>query len=292
LRSLLILSALVAQALEAQTNQDLLLPQFRLLSGVVTDQQGNPVAGARFDHLDELAKSRYVDAEGKFEFYTKGAALVLRKVGFNSVFLEAREARDLTIVLTPAVSRAFPTCLSKAGESVSLQGWSALFVFPRGQGVDASPESDDSGYGKRLYYVSTRDGDRAIEHGSDGGPSSRLGIPTDGDVWLSTEYHETIYNNGILSAQGRLGNGNRWRYLGRFGESASYSDVDDATAEILDKVLDGACIRFSSTRLRDLSQYDAIGPFDLPFHSRDTSQVHARIREFLWTHWKQQKKGE
>ena len=34
-------------------------------------------------------------------------------------------------------------------------------------------------------------------------------------------------------------NGERWRSLGKFGESASYSDVDEATAKILDNFLEG-----------------------------------------------------
>jgi len=33
-----------------------------------------------------------------------------------------------------------------------------------------------------------------------------------------------------------------WRYLGVFGESAFYRDVNEATARILDHVIDGACL--------------------------------------------------
>jgi hypothetical protein len=66
------------------------------------------------------------------------------------------------------------------------------------------------------------------------------------DVWRSVEYEETIYEVGdpltILDVRGLFANGNRWRYLGRFGDSASYSDVDEATAKLLDQVLDGACL--------------------------------------------------
>ena len=45
---------------------------------------------------------------------------------------------------------------------------------------------------------------------------------------------------------GEFANGRRWRSLGRFGETATYSDVDPATAKILDQLLDSACITVPS----------------------------------------------
>ena len=76
-------------------------------------------------------------------------------------------------------------------------------------------------------------------------PMWTFGIPSDRDVWQSVKYVETAYQVGrttVLDARGQLPNGDRWRDLGKFGESASYSDVDESTARILDKFLDGACI--------------------------------------------------
>jgi hypothetical protein len=49
-------------------------------------------------------------------------------------------------------------------------------------------------------------------------------------------------NEGVLDARGEFANGNRWRSLGRSGETAVYSDVDEATARILDRFLDRACL--------------------------------------------------
>lgn len=62
----------------------------------------------------------------------------------------------------------------------------------------------------------------------------------------SVEYEETTYDfEGlpIIDARGQLPDGQWWRYLGKFGESASYSGVDPAAAKVLDTVLDGACAK-------------------------------------------------
>ena len=77
-----------------------------------------------------------------------------------------------------------------------------------------------------------------------------LGIPVTSDVWESVEYSDTSYPETsfmqgrvvILDARGKTAAGRFWRYLGMIGESATYRDVDEAAARILDKVLDGACL--------------------------------------------------
>ncbi len=86
-------------------------------------------------------------------------------------------------------------------------------------------------------------------HGS--GPLWSFGTPSDRDVWGSAKYEEVTYDVGgltVIDARGQLPNGNRWRYLGKFGESASYSGIDGATAKILDQFLDGACLKSTPRR--------------------------------------------
>jgi hypothetical protein len=83
-------------------------------------------------------------------------------------------------------------------------------------------------------------------HGS--GPMWSFGLPSEPDVWRSIEYEEIVYDNSgvrIIDARGQFSNGNRWRNLGMFGESASYTDMDEATAKILDRFMDGACLKSS-----------------------------------------------
>jgi len=52
----------------------------------------------------------------------------------------------------------------------------------------------------------------------------------------------------ILDARGETAAGKKWRYLGRFSESATYHGADGGTAELHDRILDGACIPQSAQR--------------------------------------------
>lgn len=68
----------------------------------------------------------------------------------------------------------------------------------------------------------------------------------DQDVWSSVEYHETVFtvdNRRIVDARGRTAAGKHWGFLGQLGETASYRDADADAARILDRVLDGMCLR-------------------------------------------------
>jgi hypothetical protein len=99
----------------------------------------------------------------------------------------------------------------------------------------------------RNYYVKTNRGPQGIRHGS--GPMWSFGTPSDLDVWRSVKYEAVMYKVAdwsIIDARGQFGNGNRWRNLVTFGESASYSDVDEETAKTLDRFLDGACLKSTS----------------------------------------------
>ena len=145
-------------------------------------------------------------------------------------------------------NQLLPTC-SNTGRYDGIDGWGASFQFPRTSGVKASRQGQDIDYGARNYYVETKQGPKGIRHGS--GPLWSFGTPLDQDVWRSVKYEEATYDVAglmIIDARGQLPNGNRWRNLGKFGESASYSNIDEATAKILDQFLDGACLK--STPLR------------------------------------------
>jgi hypothetical protein len=50
-------------------------------------------------------------------------------------------------------------------------------------------------------------------------------------------------------------------------------------------------ILLAQSKTRDLSKYEAIGPFSLPLGTRDTSPALGQIREFLWDHWKGKKRA-
>ena len=224
-----------------------LLPQARHIEGVVVDQEGKLVVEASIGHPNDFWQANQTDAAGRFEVDTRAPALVVRKAGFRSELVWTQDGAEVRVTLQ-RLSEAFPIC-SNTGKYEGIVGWDASFQFPKTSGVKASPQGRDIDYGARSYYVHTKQGPRGIMHGS--GSLWSFGTPRDRDVWRSVKYEESTFAVAgltIIDAWGQLPNGNRWRNLGKFGESASYSDVDEATAKILDRFLDGACLKSASPR--------------------------------------------
>ena len=210
------------------------------ITGFVVDLSGNPVQGAAIVHAGRTMP--VTDAEGRFEVDTSAPAFVVRKSGFRSEFVRTNGANVPRITIQQLKETlTFPTC--SGGSLIGIKGWQSRFRFAKVRGVIAGPLGRDADYGQRFYSIETRQGRKSIWHGS--GPSWGAGLPSDEFVWQSLKYDETVYaggNEGILDARGEFANGNRWRSLGKFGETAVYSDVDEATARILDRFLDRACL--------------------------------------------------
>jgi hypothetical protein len=241
----LVLAIVVARAQAYQAYKDLLLPEARHVSSVVTDWEGKPIAGARIDHSDLRRRAVETDSQGKFELDTRAAALVVRKAGFRSMFFRTTESIPSRMVLE-AATQGFPVCGSK-GPYMGIAGWGASFQFLETPGVRESVQDRDIDYGMRFYSVRTKSGKRSIRHGA--GPMWGAGWPWDPDVWQSVTYEEVSYAEGptiIIDARGVLPNGEHWRSLGKFGESATYSGVDSETSDILNRVLDSACVKAAS----------------------------------------------
>jgi hypothetical protein len=211
------------------------------VKGIVVDQDGKPVAGARVDHTGDNRKLHQTDVAGRFEVNWK-PAFVFRKDGYLSKFIRPQDGEEVRITLEKvAGEKPFPKC-SRLGRRFEIEGWMASLKFPMIPGVTATEQSRDVDYAIRYYYVETESGRVGIRHGA--GPMWSSGLPLDESVWRSVSYEEISYKfDGypILDARGRFADGRQWRYLGPVGESAGYSDLDAATAKILDKVLDGAC---------------------------------------------------
>lgn len=229
---------------QAQLFHDLLLPKIRHVEGMVVDQNGAPVPGAWIQHSESNASWYETDSSGKFELYTRAPVLAIRKAGFRTELLRTEDATELRVILQKlSESRPFPVCSSK-GRYFGITDWGASYQFPRISGVKASRQSRDVDYGARSYYIDSGGVRAAILHGS--GSNWSFGIPSAEDVWQSIRYEEVVFDvrgRRIIDARGQLSNGKRWRYLGSFGESASYSDVEEASARVLDRVLDGACLK-------------------------------------------------
>jgi hypothetical protein len=232
-----------AAALVHGQYRDLLLPA-RGITAMVVDHDGRPVADVRIDHDGNRARPTVTGADGKFRLVTRAPALVLRKTGYRSFFMRTTAAFPDRIVLERADSTDEPRVCSAREQCDFIAGWQAEFCFPRVAGVSTSAQSQDADYGIHVFAVKAASGAVGIRHGS--GPMWTFGIPVDDDVWRSVEYSEVTRRDGkieIVDARGQTADGKHWRYLGRFGESASYRDVDDEAVRMLDRVLDGVCIR-------------------------------------------------
>jgi hypothetical protein len=240
---------LVMARMHAQNYQDLLLPQSRHIAGTVFDQEGKPIVKARIDHSNDRLHSYQTDSGGRFELDTRAPILVIRKAGFQSALVRTQDVMEARVTLQKlSKNRLFPAC-SNTGQYDGLVGWGTSFQFRRTAGIKVSRQGHDIDYGVRNYYVMTKQGPKGIMHGS--GPNWTYGTPEDRDVWRSVKYDEVTYDAGgftIIDARGQLANGKLWRSLEKFGESASYSDMDEETAKILDKFLDGACLKPASHR--------------------------------------------
>jgi hypothetical protein len=243
----IVIGILVMFCIQAHALQDLLLPQARHIVGVVFDPEGKPVVDAHIDHSNDRQVHR-TDSQGRLELDTRAPILVIRKAGFRSELVRTRDAIEARVTLQKLNSNRFQTC-SNTGRYDGIDGWGAVFQFPRTSGVKVSRQGRDVDYGMRSYYVDTKQGPRGIRHGS--GPLWSFGTPLDQEVWRSGKYEEVVYDAGsftIIDARGQLPNGNRWRSLGKWGETASYSEMDEATAKILDQFLDGACLKSTPRR--------------------------------------------
>ena len=240
---------LLLTSARAQTLLDLRLSQARHIVGTVLDEQGKPVAEASIGHSDDRRHEFTTDSEGRFELSTRAPALVVRKAGYGSELIRTEHESNVRITLRrPAQKRTLPAC-RYTDLLVGIEGWGARLRLPRVPGVEADVQGRDIDYGLRYHYVRTGQGTKGILHGS--GPNWGFGVPADENIWTSVHYEEACFEVGgqrIVAARGQYRNGERWRYLGTFGESASYDDMEEKVSRVLDRVLDGACLDAPAVR--------------------------------------------
>ena len=56
-------------------------------------------------------------------------------------------------------------------------------------------------------------------------------------------------------------------------------------------MLAGSCILAGADKSRDLSQYDVAGPYLIQYGTPEADRLSGQMREFLWTHWRQHRRG-
>lgn len=215
------------------------------IRGQVVDQAGNGIAGTEIDS-GSMTGPALSDTSGSFVFNSIADpwTVIVRKRGFHS--------RLVTMSLTGSTNRVelqpsgddavFPAC-SPQGDYVGLQGWGARLRFRIPVGFQASNQDADIDYGIRSYTIAVGNGRFGIRHGAGplwGGPS-----PSFFDLRSAVEYSERFYDiDGvrIVDGRGRSDTGKYWRSLGKFGETASYAEVEAEIAKKLDALLDSACL--------------------------------------------------
>jgi hypothetical protein len=202
----------------------LLVQAPKTIEGQVVDSFGKPVEGARIDHVKRGWSSfgPSTDAQGRFRVGMDTPAAVVRKPGFQSFFLRPGVEIQLQITLQPA---------------------KALKCTPARIPDVVVKEVKDSDYTANYKILNTKDGPKALVSGK--GSLWSYGIPVDSDVWNSVEYFEQNFgsfaNDGIgtVDARGKTAAGKYWRFRGSFGYSTSYRDVDQSTAVMMDRLIDG-----------------------------------------------------
>ena len=235
---LVLLSLLLCAQRLTWYERQILLPEPHTISGRVVDESGQPVAGAHIDHSDVKEQEQlFTDELGRFHVDTRASAVVIRKHGFDGALIRISNSAPLRIVLQHA--ETLPTCKSAC---VGLKGAQSTFCFPTVPGVKISEQGRMGDSVMREFMVATTDGPREVLFGT--GPTWSLGIPFTGDIWESIEYKERDYilgDSDVIDARGTTSDGKVWRYVGTFGESASYYEVQPRDAALPDRFLDGVC---------------------------------------------------
>jgi hypothetical protein len=239
----------IALALSAQQDT-FMLPSPVRLTGVVTDNAGQPLKGVWIDHTGARVENIVTDSNGRFDIETRAPAVVFRQNGFKSRYWRVADTGPVKIVLD-GPAPLFREC-NASSRCLSLGGFHSTFCLPRIKGVKVSNQGNDVDYGQRFFWTATAAGRVGIQHAS--GPMWGDGLPFNEQVWSAKDYTETTYRDRdgfwIIDVRVTSSYGLHWRLLGHAFETAEYRALPDGSTTLLDKVLDGACItptRFEHT---------------------------------------------
>ena len=235
--SSIVLVALLICPVLAQ--QSFLLPNKAIVSGTVVDENGKPLAGAQIWHALPSSEDSVVSEDGMFHFMTQAPAFVVRKPGYQSVYVDVSKYAQALHIVLKATQETLPFCSDPPPCLASGE----RFCFPKIVGVRSGKTAHDIDYIEETYTPQGFRSKTYLGHGV--GPLWSLGVPDDRDVWSSVDYSERTYqveNLTVTDARGKTAGGRMWRYLGIFGESAAYYDADQASATLFDRMLDGVCV--------------------------------------------------
>src|ERR1700722_20079349 len=80
------------------------------ISGIVVDEKGAPLTGVLVAHVVVAWRPFLTDANGAFSVSPRGAAVVFRKQGYASTFVQIGAQHDFRIELHPAVEHQLSGC--------------------------------------------------------------------------------------------------------------------------------------------------------------------------------------
>jgi hypothetical protein len=225
------------------------------MSGVILDSSGHAVADVEIyegraarSGVAQWGKARWEivrgEQEGRFSIRTDAPFIVFRKAGFESQRVRCINRPDKTVITLVPASRRLPV---RPANSDCAGLPRSAFCFPNVAGIRVgNPYS--TGDSTARDFSSFRNKDATLKHDCCGWVTTD-GLPALSYMWQSVLYKETVYEVGgllILDAKGMSSSGKMWHFLGRDGEYAGYNDyrgLDPKDAALLDKLVDGVCIR-------------------------------------------------
>jgi hypothetical protein len=245
----MMLAAISSQSGIAQSIETVRLLEMPItVQGMVTTPDGSPLSDVSVDHVAVwkgsilMESSIKTTADGHVMFQTVAPAVVFRKKGYESKLVRVVQHKGMLQItlhnLTKEVGipKCEPdTCPALGFGSLCPPRILGVDLGPRGGSIDAFEETFTIRKGKQLW---------TMIHGA--GPSWTRGLPPSRNIWSSIEYKEQLRHGpgiDLLDASGTNEAGQKWRYVGTFGESLHYFDLEPNVAAVMDLILDRLCLR-------------------------------------------------
>lgn len=214
------------------------------LTGTVRSKSGQPLSG-----VVVMSRCRGVaetDVAGSFNLRPPSSADCGKVVFFwaagflPQIKIVDESTKEIHAVLeeSPSHGRIILAC-SETRTNGRRLGWLLRVPVPRGASVERSRGLHGAG-----WNIKVRSKKRRIKLNGYGGQYAHS-YPSDDLILTATELTIQTWRSGKeegVDLRGRASDGTRWRYFAVFGEEVQYSGVSDEEANMLDNIIDGACV--------------------------------------------------
>ena len=208
------------------------------LTGVITSPTGEPLPGVTVRAAEKYCET---DEKGRYRIQLPSTStdfccvLQFKKQGYRTLTKAADPVSGvLDIILQTGESKwAPPDWNPSVPKRVGAQ---MRFLVPKGTKVKRGRDVDywtiAVGFGshKNLEWMQLG-----------GGPTWSSGLPLKSDMTSLVEISERDMVCGIygIDIRGRTKEGKRWRFVGTWGETATYRDASEQAARFFDSIIDG-----------------------------------------------------